>query len=198
MEKTIFATWIRDIYATYGKAAPSQAVMGAVYRRIETLPVEFLEYATEQLQDRDALPSNLGRELRHVLWPEYLAKNPSLKAHTVSQGCNSCAGSPSPGIIWAEDTGGHRYAFVCVCNSLPSLAHARHWTRDDIEAQGYRLHSFRGNFERQDGGTEEHGYTVTLPSNSIPVGDIQDNQARERVRALSEKEQDEYGKAEAW
>jgi len=187
MDKVRFAEWIRGVYAAFGKAAPAQGVMAAVYRRIDGLPDGFLAFAAEQLEDRDSLPANLGRELRRVLWPEYLEKNPELRAREQPRGCRECAGSPDPGIIWAWSRDGHRYALPCVCNTVPSLAHIQHWTLADVEAADLLLY---------DPLAPEVPERVTR--RRVAVGQVEDNRARERVRHLPVQERVDYAVEEVW
>ena len=178
MNKEVFAEWIRDMYATFGKAAPSQAIMAAVFRRIDSMPTGFLEYAQDRLQDRDTLPQNLGRELRNVLWPEYLQAHPEIRGRETVYGCNNCAESPLPGLLWFDDAEGHTYCGPCVCNTAPSMEHFVHWSLQDIAAQGYVLHKFVDGEE-----------PVTPRKAMPPIGPVIDNQARQRTAHLPENEQ---------
>lgn len=189
MDRQNFTYWLQRVYAAFGKT-PNAATMSAVFRRVDGLPDGFFEYAAERLEDREALPVNLGRELRRVLWPEYLEKKPGLRAREPQPGCNQCAGG-MPGIIWAYGHDGHRYALPCVCNSLPSLAHLRHWTRREVEAAGLSL--FDSTMPVQAGGNAQ---SLQRPA----VGEVADGRARERMRHLPEQERVDYGAAagEVW
>ena len=187
MDRQNFTYWLQRVYAAFGKT-PNAATMSAVFRRVDGLPDGFFEYAAERLEDREALPVNLGRELRRVLWPEYLEKNPGLRAREQRQGCRECAGSGMPGILWAYGPDGHRYACPCVCNNNPGLAHLRHWTRREIEAAGLTL--------------RDPLAPVDAPARRrpLPVGGQPDAQARQRLRHVPDVERVDYGAAagEVW
>lgn len=135
MDRQGFTYWLQRIYAAFGKT-PNAATMSAVFRRVDGLPDGFFEYAAERLEDRETLPGNLGRELRHVLWPEYLEKNPQLRARTV--GCRDCD-PEMPGFFWAWDATGYRLLCKCACNQDRRLENVQAWTRKQAQEAGLLL-----------------------------------------------------------
>lgn len=186
MEKLQFANWMQALYANFGKAAPSNAVLLAVYRRIESLPDGFLAFAAEKLEDYTTLPVNLGRELRRILWPEYLGRHPELRARDEERCCRNC--SPDvPGFFWAYEPNGKRILCKCVCNTaafefMPAMTHA---------------HACELGLSLTD------PTRVATPANPAfrrppPVGQIHDSRAEERMRHLPDAERDDYGHAGAW
>lgn len=135
MDRQSFTYWLQRIYAAFDKT-PTAGTMSAVFRRVDGLPDGFFEYAAARLEDRESLPRNLGRELRHVLWPEYLEKNPQLRARTVA--CRDCD-LATPGFFIAWDAKGKSWFFKCACNQDRRHENEQAWTRRQAQEAGYSL-----------------------------------------------------------
>jgi len=138
MDKLQFANWMQAVYACFSKAQPSPAALKAVWQRVESLPDGFFDFAKERLEDYTALPVNLGRELKRVIWPEYLERYPQLKARENTQRCRDCD-PDNPGMFWAWDVTGKRWYFKCRCNNRPDQAHMQSWSRQQALNAGYLL-----------------------------------------------------------
>lgn len=127
MNEYHFCGNLREIYAVFGKAYPAKHISDAIFRRVETMPDGFMDYALERLENQPDMPRNMGYHLRHVLWPEYLEKHPELRAGEGRRRCNNC--SPDLlGFFWAWDVDGKRYCLKCACNDRPDVAHMQAWT----------------------------------------------------------------------
>ena len=127
MNNSHFCGKLREIYAAFGKGYPVAHISDAIFRRIDSLPDGFMDYALDRLENQPDMPRNMGYHLRHVLWPEYLEKHPELKTGDKMRRCNNC----SPDLIgsfWAWDADGKRYCLKCACNSRPDMAHIQAWT----------------------------------------------------------------------
>ena len=135
MDRQSFTYWLQRIYAAFGKT-PNAAAMSAVFRRVDGLPDGFFEYAAERLEDRETLPGNLGRELRHVLWPEYLEKHPERRARPAA--CRECDAA-TPGFFIAWDARGKSALFKCACNQDRRYADRQPWTHKQALEAGYSL-----------------------------------------------------------
>ena len=138
MNNSYFCSRLRDIYATFARGYPAAGISEAIFRRVESMPDDFMDYALERLENQPDMPKNMGYHLRHVLWPEYLEKHPQLRATESSGRCNNC--SPDLiGFLWAWDADGKRYCLKCACNSRPDLAHMQAWTPRMAVDAGLRL-----------------------------------------------------------
>ncbi|MGE9985390.1 hypothetical protein [Desulfovibrio sp. SGI.169] len=138
MNKFHFSNKLRGIYAAFGKAYPGTSVAEAIFKRVESMPDGFMDYALERLENQPDMPKNLGYHLRHALWPEYLEKHPQLKATESQGGCHNC--SPDmPGFFWAWEADGKRYCLKCACNPRSDLAHIQPWTPRMAVDAGLRL-----------------------------------------------------------
>jgi len=117
---------------------PSAKIGAAIFERIHDLPDSFMSFAVEELRDYASLPTNLGREIRIVLWPTYLEKNPQLRARTDNGGCDACRRSAAgAGFFYVRAPGGKRDALIkCVCNKLPNVAHWKAWSIMDMHTAG--------------------------------------------------------------
>lgn len=135
MDRQGFTYWLQRIYAAFGKT-PNAATMSAVFRRVDGLPDGFFEYAAERLEDRETLPVNLGRELRHALWSEYLEKHPERRATPTA--CRDCDAA-TPGFFIAWDAKGKSWFFKCACNEDRHYENRQPWTRKQALEAGYSL-----------------------------------------------------------
>lgn len=138
MNEIHFGEKLRDICGAFGKAYPATHVCNSIFRRIKELPDGFMDYAAERLENQPDLPRNLGYHLRHVLWPEYLDKNPGLRAPEENKGCKFCAPG-IPGFFWAYESNGKSYMLKCCCNQRRDLEHLEGWTPAMAEARGLLL-----------------------------------------------------------
>ena len=138
MNEIIFAEKLRSICGAFGKAYPAKHVCDSIFKRVESLPDGFMDYATERLENQPDLPRNLGYHLRHVLWPEYLEKNPGLRAPEETNGCKFCTPG-MPGFFWAYESTGKRYMLKCCCNQRHDLEHMEGWTPAMAESRGLFL-----------------------------------------------------------
>jgi hypothetical protein len=118
MENHAFLQGLEDIYSAHGKAFPSPKICAAIFDRVRELPDKFMAFAVGELRDYPTLPSNLGRELRRVLWPQFAEKHPGLLAAARDDGCDWCRdGRTSPGWLWAHKSAtGHVVLRRCQCS----------------------------------------------------------------------------------
>ena len=175
MDNLQFLSWMKTLYGTFGKAASQAHVVDAAYRRVEGMPDAFFTFALEKLEDLDALPQNLGRELRTVLWPEYLAAHPEKRSYADT--CPECNGQGAIIVRIADPQGrpgyGRDRAFRCVC----AVGNDEGWTWGRIRER-YEL-------EQPDPVSKERAIQG-LARFGIRLGEIRDSQAylrRDRDRA---------------
>lgn len=136
MHSEIFMREIEAIYAAHGKAFPAQKVCLAVFGRVRDLPDAFMVFAAKEMRDYTALPSNLGRELRRVLWPDWLDKNPRERARRAHAGCAGCrSGRAGPGFLYVWEKDGHAVLCRCACNA--ENPEQRGWTREALLRAGF-------------------------------------------------------------
>ena len=117
MNRAYFADKLDALYAIHSKKIPEIRIASAIFKAVETFPDEFMDFAVGELKDYPTLPSNLPLELRRVLWPAFLDKNPKLRAYEV-EGCDSCryGRGATPGWLYVHnpDTGAV-YLNRCPC-----------------------------------------------------------------------------------
>ncbi len=139
MTVTAFKDGLGSVFAAHGKAFPGKEMIAAVWRRVEPLPDSFMAWAAVRLEDYEKLPSNLGRELAVVLWPQWRAEQP---ARPGREGCAACGGR---GFWLARRKGdegpGGRGVALC-----PDCSDARCWPggrrppgRGELERAGFTL-----------------------------------------------------------
>ena len=138
MNEVIFAEKLRGICGAFGKPYPAKHVCHSIFKRVESLPDGFMDFAAERLENQPDLPKNLGYFLRHVLWPEYLDKNPGLRAPDAQHGCRQCS-PDTPGFFWAYDGDGRRYSLKCSCNGSKAFEHVQAWTHAMVLDSGKYL-----------------------------------------------------------
>lgn len=135
MDNQRFFDWMRNLYGAFGKNAPQAHVVTAAFNRVGNLPDRFFSYASERLQEREALPQNLGRELRSVLWPEFLTAHPELRSR--ADDCPECNGEGAITVTLADPKGRQGYGktvgFQCVCK----VGNEEGWTWERIRERGY-------------------------------------------------------------
>ena len=139
MNKEKFTAHLQSIYAAFGKAFPSNPVALSIWKRVQDLPDGFMEYAVGRFENSTSFPTNPGFELRRVLWPEYLDKNPHLRARESMHGCRQCS-PDTPGFFWAYETNGKRYSLKCSCNGRKDFEHVQAWTHAMALDSGLYLH----------------------------------------------------------
>lgn len=133
-----FEDKLREIYAAHGKNYPPPPLAAAIWKNVSELPDAFMGFAAEKIMDFEKLPTNLGRELRRSLWPDYLEKNPHLRTRHTPHGCDNCrAGRAGPGWIYAWEADGHALLLKCVCN--PGRQGERGWTKRELLSEGFLL-----------------------------------------------------------
>ena len=178
MDNLRFFDWMKQLYGTFGKAAPQAHVVDAAYKRIEGLPDSFFPFAEEKLQDREMLPQNIGRELRTILWPEFLSVHPELRSY--ADYCPECGGTGWIVKRIADPQGRQGYgrdmAFQCVCRAGMDDG----WTRERIEEAGYVI--------EQPAPEIEAKAREALAKLGVRLGEIPDDRAFERTRHLPERE----------
>lgn len=113
MRELVFSDALREIYATFGKTYPAQAVANAIFKRINELPDDFMAFALERCQQREDLPKNLGLFLRQQLWPDYRAAHPEVRQ--AQQACPDCD-KDMPGFFTAWRNG-VPVTCICACNT---------------------------------------------------------------------------------
>jgi hypothetical protein len=179
MNNETFLGWMKNLYGTFGKPAPQLHVVTAAYQRVEGLPDRFFDFALERLQDREMLPQNLGRELRVVLWPEFLEAHPELRSHVAD--CPECGGLGF--IIMRVATGKPNYgrdvAFQCVCR----IGQDQGWTRKRIEMAGI--------VEYHPPAEVTQRAKEALARWGVRLGEITDSRAEQRTAHLPDAERGE-------
>lgn len=115
MKKLRYEDGMDEIYAAFGKKSPDRRVLDIIFRRVESLPDEFMDFAVERLADEEKLPQNLGRFMRFELWPAFLDKNPQLRATREELApCPRCwPSSPQRKRFWSPD--GETHEIACDC-----------------------------------------------------------------------------------
>lgn len=140
-----FYDGIEDIFAAFGKKTPEDKTIQAIYKRIQTLPDAFMDYAVKHFEDQEQLPKNMGRYLFRELWPEYLERNPEMKRSEVDC-CPNCI-SDIPGwrkVYKQETTGWGEQVWKpiiarCACGNAPNPGHEPVYTDFELENMGYKL-----------------------------------------------------------
>jgi len=183
MDETQFLAWMKTLYGTFGKPPPQAHVVEAAYRRVEGLPDRFFAYALDRLQEREALPQNLGRDLRVVLWPDFLSAHPELRSRAGD--CPECNGDGAIIVTLADPKGrqghGKTVGFQCVCK----VGDAEGWTRDRIIERGYQFEKPAPRRKAREG----------LARLGIRLGEIDDARAEQRTGHLPDTER---GEVLAW
>ena len=182
MNSDQFCDWMKNLYGTFGKPPPQFHVTTAAYDRVCSLPDEFFRYALEKLQDREVLPQNLGRELRVVLWPDFLSVHPELRSH--ADDCPECGGQGFIVMTLKDPQGrpgyGKTVGFQCVCRAGMDEG----WTYSRIKQAGYEQEPFdndRAVRSRQ-----------ALADLGVKLGAVRDDRAFERMQRLSDAERYDY------
>ena len=151
MEKMLFDRLIGETYATYGKLAPRQAVLDQAFKFVADYPDDFIIWAADQLQDADKLPSNIGRELKKVLFPAWKASQ--MPAFTNAQFYEDLSGDPDCPechgkgwfYVWKRGAkpGTAPTAIPCLCNltcdAFPDME-IKKASLADLKANGWTFH----------------------------------------------------------
>lgn len=137
MREDYFYEKLREIYATFSKAFPAGHISAAIFKRVQNLPDDFMDYALTRLENDVSLPQNLGRYLRMELWWDYLEKHPEQSAYYQPIGCFRCKNQPGIRLYWEPD--GTVHPCKCVCNMDPRIAHISAPTDAELLALGYFL-----------------------------------------------------------
>lgn len=137
MEQAKFKNCVREIYAAHGKTPPTDAVMLAVWKRVEDMPDAFMPWAAVKLSDYERLPANLGLELAKQLYPEWRAE--TRKTGPSSSNCPEC--DPRiPGYFfgWKRDSQGILRSGICrcLCNADPAMGNMPRMSRALADSQG--------------------------------------------------------------
>lgn len=126
MNYDVFETGMEEIFATFGKKKPETYILKAIYKRVESLPPEFMSYCVGYFEEQKELPKNFGLCLVHDVWPQFLAKHPEMKASNAYGRCNNCL-PQIPGFREVYEPfmldGELRYTpriFRCPCGNAPN------------------------------------------------------------------------------
>lgn len=138
MRRQYFETILEKIYATFGKRLPTENVCDAIFERIKDFPDDFLDYAYRRFQDMPQLPQNLGYCLRRELWPEYLEKNPDLRAGRSYETCPKCI-KCMPGYRKAYAPDYSPVIVRCTCGNAPNPNHEPIPTDAELTAKGFYI-----------------------------------------------------------
>ena len=196
-----FFDWMKSLYGAFGKNAPALHVVAAAFKRVDSLPDGFFAFAAEQLEDRDTLPANLGRELRSSLWPQYLAQHPAKRAR---EDCPDCCNARVR-FCWGNDVHSGRWQYFAV--PCPSCQRGnRHAPATLHELLDHGVDIMPADYSGGPVGYDrDHGYGCLYPrglmsgaQQPIPVGELADPRAAQRKRALSPEEREDYANAEAF
>lgn len=137
MNNMAFKNELRSIFAAHGKVAPSEAIVMAVWKRVESFPDAFMVWASSHLADYEKLPSNLGLELAKGLYPRWRAETD--QAPVRRQCCPDCD-SQMPGFFyaWRKDEAGRLNSFLCrcLCNADPALGNMPQMSKGYAGRQG--------------------------------------------------------------
>lgn len=141
MDFSIFKQELRGIYASHGKAAPaSDAVITAVWKRIQSFPDDFMRWSATQLADYEKLPNNLGLELERSLFPDWKAQT---GFRTAAQAlCPNCD-REFPGFFMAfeKTPAGYLHSFLvrCPCNHGSRWEHMESYNKAEAQRRGYTV-----------------------------------------------------------
>lgn len=146
MNYETFESGIAAIYATFSRKAPAQNILKAIYKRIEHLPPDFMDYALRHIEDLEEMPKNIGQYLIRNLWPEYLERHPELKSRWDKSCCPLC--DPNiPGwrkvyqpevTGWGEET--YKPVLVrCTCGTAPNPNQEKVYQDYELEQLGFKL-----------------------------------------------------------
>lgn len=178
MEKTRFSNWMADVYAIFGRNRPQAEIMRVIYERVETLPDGFFDFAKGVISDYDDLPRNMGKLLKTVLWPEYLALHPELKSR--ADLCPECDGKGVIEVRLVDPKGrpghGPDKCFRCVCQ----LGQDEGWTWERIHEAGYQIERPAPQMEAK--------ARQALARLGVRLGEINDDRADERMSRLPDYE----------
>lgn len=121
MNQAAFKSGMTAVYAAHGRVPPSEAVLLAVWRRVESLPDAFMDWACRELADYDKLPGNLGLELARALYARWRAERAPRGPRRLP--CPDCDPS-TPGFFhwWRREGGLLRSGLIrCACNDDPAF-----------------------------------------------------------------------------
>lgn len=146
MDKNIFLNGLNEIYTFFNRKTPEYRVTENLYKRIDNLPDDFMQFAIDHFANRDSLPKNMGYYLKCELWPEYLDKNPDLKSTINYSSCPNCLPElPGWRRAWvSEITGWGEMVYKpvtirCACCNYPNPKNEPVLTDEELIAKGYYL-----------------------------------------------------------
>jgi len=151
MDEQLFNMKLSETYAAFGKPAPRPAVLSAAYKQVADMPDDFIIWASEQLQDADRLPANVGRELRKSLFPAWKASQ--MPTFTNEQYYADMCGDPQCPechgkgwfYVWRKGAGPGTAptAIPCLCNmtadAFPDME-LKKACLEDLRASGWTFH----------------------------------------------------------
>lgn len=197
MDRPYFFTELREVYAIHGKNLTDGAVVSAIFRAVENFPNGFMDFVREKIADYTSLPSNLGRELRQELWPQFLEKYPQHKKQNQQNGCHQCSADVL-GFFWAQGPDGMGKMFKCACNRQREFEHISGYTHAAVERQGYAIITDQGFYMRQvlaamadDDATNK---AVQIKPAMLSLQRV-DREKEYRMRQLPDREQQAYAEA---
>lgn len=139
MQWVVFVDDLDNIFATFGKARPTDRILSAAYRHVENLPDDFMRYAKEKLCDAEKLPANLGAYMKNILWPDYKQAYPEKIIRNDRPFCPRC--DPNTAGLkryYSHDGEIHLCACDC-CTDDWYRSRFGYWTDFDLEQAGYLL-----------------------------------------------------------
>lgn len=131
---------MEEIYAAFGRSAPSEKVVALTYARICDIPGEACEYIVGRICEMDKLPANVGLEVLRG-WDAWRVQHP--ERIVAPPHCPDC---DNEGVwyVWQPlDTGGiHAYVVPCPsCQPESRASRTAHAIREaggDIMPRGYK------------------------------------------------------------
>lgn len=165
MDRYVFMDGLNEIFSFFGRKMPDNRICESIFRRVKELPPEFMAFAVRHFEDQESLPRNMGYYLSRILWPEYLEKNPGMRANEISC-CPMCIPElPGWRRAWVEEmTGWGEKVYKpvdvrCTCGNARNPRNEAIMDDFELMANGFILENpYNGKYQSNPGSWRNGGW----------------------------------------